>query len=263
MQRAGDIVKGIIETGAEITGGIGGALIGTALAGPVGLVIGGASGPIMAKMLKEFGVEIQKRIVGPREEKRIGAAYFYAIEKILQNKESGKEIRDDGFFTADDSGRSAAEEIFEGIILKSQREYEEKKIRYFGNLMGNISFDPLVDRAYANQLIKTAEQLSYNQLCLLKIIFMSGNSKEITLRKKNYREPGTNLSREMITVLYDIIDLENRHLIINSTSHVFGITDINPGEFEVQGNGNALVTLMELKEIPDVDYGRLMALLNI
>ncbi|WP_298939199.1 hypothetical protein, partial [uncultured Dysgonomonas sp.] len=76
-------------------------------------------------------------------------------------------------------------------------------------------------------------------------------------------EPGTNLSREMITVLYDIIDLENRHLIINSTSHVFGITDINPGEFEVQGNGNALVTLMELKEIPDVDYGRLMALLNI
>ena len=53
-----NIVKDIIETGSEITGGVGGAVLGGLIAGPVGVVIGGASGPILTKMFKLLGTEL-------------------------------------------------------------------------------------------------------------------------------------------------------------------------------------------------------------
>ena len=244
-----NILKDIIETGSEITGGIGGAVLGGLIAGPTGAIIGGASGPVLTKMFKVLGIELKNRFLSPREEIRTGAAYTFSIDKILKNEQKGKAIRQDSFFNSTSNERSAAEEIFEGIILKAQKEYEENKIKFYGNLLGNIACDESIDKVYANQLIRLAENLSYNQLCILKVIKLS-NLKAINLRNTNYRHV-RDIGRERVTILYDLIDLENRHLIINSKSHVFGISDIVPSEFDLQGNGNALVALMEIKEIPD------------
>lgn len=254
-----DIVQNLIETGSEITGSISGSVIGGLIAGPIGMVIGGASGPIITKVIKSIGTEVKSRILSPREEVRIGAVYTYAIDKILKNEQSGRVLRDDNFFTAEPNMRSDSEEIFEGVILKAQKEYEENKIKYYGNLLGNISCDKNITKQFAHQLIKLAENLSYNQLCLLKIINIANNQKKIDLRSTNYRDD--KLSREIVTILYDLIDLENKHLIVNSKTHVFGITDIIPSEFTTQGNGNALLHLMELDQIPEEHCSELIELL--
>jgi hypothetical protein len=245
-----NIVKDIIETGSEITGGVGGAVLGGLIAGPVGVVIGGASGPILTKMFKMLGTELKSRLLSQREEIRTGAVYTYSIDKILENENEGKKLRADDFFKSTENERSSAEEVFEGIILKAQKEYEENKIKYYGNLLGNIACNESIDKVYANQLIRLAENLTYNQLCTLKVISLS-RSKKINLRNNNYRNETSELGRERVTILYDLIDLENRHLIINSKSNVFGLTDINPSQFEPQGNGNALIQLMELNKIPN------------
>jgi hypothetical protein len=256
-----NIVKDLIETGSEITGGVGGAIIGGLMAGPIGVVIGGASGPIISKMFKVLGNELKKRLLSPREEIRTGAAYTFAIDKILKNEKEKKSIRQDDFFKSEPNKRSAAEEIFEGVILKAQKEYEENKIKFYGNLLGNITCDESVSKIYANQLIRLAEDLSYNQLCLLKVIRLSSKKGNIQLRNKNYREE-KDIGRERVTILYDLIDLENRHLIINSKNHIFGISDIIPSEFSTQGNGNALFSLMELNEIPNEHCEDIIKLLS-
>lgn len=251
----------LISTGSEIVGSATGGIIGFFAAGPIGAAAAGAGGVIVAKGLSKLGIEIKQRLLGKREEVRIGATMFYSVSKIQENLKNGLAIRTDNFFQNDNTSRSDADEIFEGIMISSQKEYEEKKIKYLGNLLGNIAFHEDVNKSFANQLIKLSEELSYNQLCLLKIISSSGNLKTLKLRTVNYKM-SQKLSRELITVLYDLIYLENRHLIINSEHHVMGLTDIIPSEFSVQGNGNALIILMELNEIPQQDIIKTIEILS-
>lgn len=254
-------IKKLIESGSNIVGSATGGLLGFFTGGPIGAVIGGASSPIIAKTLAKIGNDIKERVLSNREEIRVGATVSYSVFKIQENLKKGKVLRDDDFFNDRPNSRSDADEIFEGLLLSSKKEYQEKKLIYTGNLMGNIPFDKNIDKSFANQLIKLSESISYNQLCLLKVFYLSGNQKTLKLRQTNYREE-TNLDRKLVTLLYDIMELENLNLIVNSKHHVFGLTDIIPSEFSVQGNGNALGRLMELNSIPDEDIKEVIKLLS-
>lgn len=165
-----DIIQDIIESGAEITGSVSGALIGVAFAGAPGAIAGGAVGPIITKAFKVMGAEIKNRFLGKREEIRIGAAYKFALDKIKENENNGQTVRDDTFFQSENGQRPSAEEVLEGVILSSQREFEELKIKYLGNLYANICFNQDISREHANQLIKTADGLTYRQFCILQLL---------------------------------------------------------------------------------------------
>ena len=89
--------------------------------------------------------------------------------RVEQNQRASLELRVDGFLDTDESGRSSAEEICEAVIRAAQREYEEKKIFFQGNLLGNIPFHPEVDSSQANLLVRLASELSYQQYCLLSL----------------------------------------------------------------------------------------------
>lgn len=165
------IIKEVVETGGDITGNIGGAVLGGLIAGPAGVVIGGISGPILTKIFKKLGSEIQQRILSPREEIRIGGVYTFAINKINENELQGKKIRDDSFFYERDGNRSCSEELLEGVILTAQKEYEERKIKFLGNLYGNICTDDSISGEQANQLIKMTNILTYRQLCMVALYY--------------------------------------------------------------------------------------------
>ena len=68
-----------------------------------------------------------------------------------------------------------AEEIFEDLYLKCEKESEEQKIKYMGNLAVNFHQNsegypvPLV-----HQFIKDLEEFTYNQLCFLSVIHRHG-----------------------------------------------------------------------------------------
>ncbi|AZB25997.1 hypothetical protein EG339_16075 [Chryseobacterium bernardetii] len=164
-----NIIKEIIETGSEISGGVGGAIIGGLIAGPGGVVIGGASGPIFTKLFKVIGNELKSRFLGSREVTRVGAAYTYAINRIKENENKGLILRNDNFFGSEINNRPASEEVLEGILISSQTEAEELKIKFLGNLYANICFRSDISKAHANQLIKTANNLSFQQFCILQL----------------------------------------------------------------------------------------------
>ena len=135
--------------------------IGTAL---------GISGKALEMSIRLIGNEISKRLIGQREKIRAGAAIAFAVAEIHKRSEKGEKPRKDGFFDKDISGRSKNEEILESAILKCQREPEEKKINYISNVFVNTIFDSEISTDLSHKIIKSAEQLTYQQLCILSMV---------------------------------------------------------------------------------------------
>lgn len=260
-----DGIEKWISTGSEITGASMGGLIGLTVAGPAGAILAGAGGVVITKILEKLGIEISDRVLGKREEVRVGALFTYSIAKIKENLDNGRHLREDSFFDENISQRSDAEEVYEGLILAVQKEHEEKKIEYMGKMIGNIAFREDIDKAFANLLIKRASNLSYRQICLIKIFYdnamaLNINEDGIGLRKSNYREQ--EISKELIPVLYEIFELCNEELIVNGKHLVNGLIDIVPSEFKPQGLGVLLYDLFELKTMSEAETSKIKELLS-
>lgn len=247
----------LINAGADITGGVTGSVVGFLLAGPIGAAIGGGSGPIVTSVIKKIGLEIKERFIGPREEKRIGATIVYATEKIQSKLNDGDQLRNDGFFNSSSTERSDADEIYEATILAAQREHEEKKLKYYGNLVANISFSAL-GKAQANQLIRIAASLSWRQICILSLAHRKQN---FSLRDSNYISEPT-MTFDRIFLLDEVMELYNKSLIVFGTDFLMGITGIYPSRIQLEGVGKHLYDMMELATIPDHEIEQLATLLR-
>ena len=249
-------IRQLINHGTEIAGGAVGGGVGFLLGGPVGALVGGASGPIAAIALRRIGQEISERHLGTREKIRVGGALVIAAEEIRRRLKNGERLREDGFFDEKQTGRSDAEEVAESVLLKVQREPEEKKIEYMGYLLTSISFDPEISVHMAHQLIKAAEQLTYRQLCILKIC---AAKDDFELRDNNYRECEF-LEDDLYEVLYECSDLYSKEYIhfgldtITFEPNVLSkLRSVKPSGMAFQRIGDYLYNLMKLSQIPDED----------
>jgi hypothetical protein len=254
-----DVINELIENSSEISGSIAGSLIGAAIAGPFGLVIGGASGPIITKVFKTIGIEIRERFLSRREEIRIGGVYTFAINKIFDNQKKGKEIRTDISFVQENNGRSMAEEILEGIILIAQKEYEERKVKYLGNLYANICTYSKIGREHANQLIKTSNNLSYRQFCLLQIFHIDAIQKGADLKEK---------SEEIVLqrdVVIEIRDLQQKGLVSIPERVSFSGDNSSPflyNDITITESGSLFCEMLSLDEIEKEELEKLKGTLK-
>lgn len=156
----------LIESSSEFAGAAAGGALGL-IGGPPGVLAGAAGGVAVTRALKRVGAELQSRLLGPRQHARIGAAYRIAWERIRQRADAGELPRHDGFFAGE---RSAAEELLEGVLQTAGESYEERKVRFLGNLYASIAFDASVGRAYANYLIRLADRVTFRQLVCVAIL---------------------------------------------------------------------------------------------
>lgn len=244
-----DRVRKLIDGGAEIAGGAVGGALGFLAGGPIGAAALGAGGAAAAMALKHIGQEVSERFLGPREKVRIGGVLAIAAAEISRRIEHGESIRFDGFFEHEAHGRSYAEEVAESVLLKSQREPEEKKIPYMGYLLSNVAFDAQISGQMAHQIAKAAEELTYRQLCILKLAVVK---RAFGLRDADYRGHGS-FSKELYQVLYECVDLYHRGFVNFGGEVAFGPTDVFPTKMTVQGLGGDLYNLMSLAMIPDED----------
>ena len=218
------------------------AAIGLLLGGPPGAAIGGAAGAAVSMFLRKIGTELTDRLLSPREEARVGYVLASASAQIRERIEKGEPLRADGFFDETGSVRSDAEEVAESVLLKSQREPEEKKLPYMAHLLANVAFDPQISAQLAHQVTKTAEQLTYRQLCILNV---AAGKQLFSLRNANYRGQES-FSKELYSPLYECLDLYHRGLINFGGDVAFGPTDVIPDGMTVQGVGADIFNLMSL-----------------
>lgn len=251
-------IRRLINSGLEIAGGAVGGALGFLAGGPAGAAALGAGGAAAAMVLKHIGQEASERLLGPREEIRVGGVLAIAAEEIRKRIEAGESIRTDGFFDQKRSGRSDAEEVAESVLLKSQREPEENKIPYMGHLLSSVAFDKEISANMAHQLTKAAEQLTYRQLCLLKIAVVKDS---FGLRTEDYRKQ-SQFDKGLYQILYECLDLSHRGFLNFGGGVVFGPTDIAPGKMTIQGLGADIFNLMKLGLIPVADLLPILAQLK-
>ena len=257
---ANDKLRRIIDEGAEITGGAGGAALGGLLSGdPLLAASLGGAGAAAAIALRRVGHEFADRFLGPRERKRVGAVLAVIEEDIQQRRARGGELRTDGFFDARPGDRRHADEVAESVLLKCQREPEEKKIPYMGHFFANVAFSPEVSALMAHQLAKHAEQLSFRQFCLLNIATYRKPRRR--LRAEDYQGQ-KGITIEVMQVLYEILDLYSRGFINFDGEVAFGPTDVKPGSMQTQGLGVVLMALLDVKSIPENDLTPIVAQLR-
>lgn len=98
-------------------------------------------------------------------------------------------------------------------------------------------------------IIKAAEELTYRQLCILKLAVVKGR---FGLGDENYRDYG-GFSKELYSVLYECKDLHDREYINFDAEVGSGLTNTMPTNMNLQGLGNDLYHFMKLTSIPDED----------
>lgn len=244
-----DGIRRLINTGAEIAGGAVGGALGFLAGGPVGAALLGAGGAAAAAALKHIGEEASERLLGPREQVRVGGVLAIAAGEIGRRIQQGEAVRTDGFFDQKPRGRSDAEEVAESVLLKSQREPEEKKIQYMAHLLAGVAFDAQIGAHMAHQITKAAEQLTYRQLCIMKLAVVKDG---FALRDNDYRGHGA-FTKNLYQVLYECLDLYHRGFLNFGGGAAFGPTDVKPRGMTVQGLGADIFNLMKLSLIPIED----------
>lgn len=260
----------LVSTGAAIAGGAIGAGISLA-AGPIGVIAGGALSPLFSKIIERVAEEFSSRALADREEVKVGAVLSFALSRIEANLSDGRCLRQDDFFEKSLYGRSSATEILEGVMLASQREHEEKKIKHYGNLIAIIAFRSDITKEQANLLIKLGENLTYRQLCILSLV---ANKDSYRLRAENRAEKddqgkpfSTLTSIEETFVLQEVSNLQIGRMLDFTSDLVLGrsiggLEHIHPQTIHFMPIGNQLYKLMGLSDIATEDIDLIARLLS-
>jgi len=240
-----DKIKKFICLGSEITGNLTSVAIGYLF--PEVACSGALLNPVVKNLLIDYGNDFINRKLSNREQIRIGISFTYTTTKIQKFIQDGKELRKDDFFDCSGKYTSDAGEILEGVLLASQREHEEKKIIYYSNLLANIAFDENISKSFANNILRLAQQLSYIQLCLLKIY---ENTSLYQLKNEDFEEFFEQYGN--LDVYQQTIQLNSLHLT-NGNEYVIGLGCIVPEQIHLTQIGKCLVNMMSLSDIPSKD----------
>lgn len=216
MPRDEEKVINLISQGKKITGeaiaASAGTVIGGLIGGPGGAAFGAGVTPIISTTVKLF-IDFAHRSLSEREEVKVGGTAEWAIIKITERLNSGSVPRDDGFWQAQNNKRASAEEIFEGTLLKSKNEHEEKKAELYANIFVNTAFNSAISVSEANFILRVAGDLTYTQMCILSLIERKTQNQEFNLRKHDY-EQLKSVFYETMSILLEIHLLHNLGFIL-------------------------------------------------
>jgi hypothetical protein len=256
MDNKEDKTRSLISAGSDITGNVTGAAIGLLAAGPIGAVLGAASGPVVGRVINKICTEIYDRQISKRQISRAGATAGFAIMQIKERLDTGEEIRNDDFFDEKEP-RSSAEEILEGVMIKSHNEHEEKKAKYYANIFVTAAFDTRFTPESLNHFLSLAERLTYRQLCILQV-FSSPHKFPLSDEDYSINYLKT-VAFEKMAVLHEMYDLYQLRLL-ECRTHGDGGPDpymsfdqIHPAWMFPSDLGEKLRRLMQLQMITQAD----------
>jgi hypothetical protein len=227
-----------------------GTIVGGFVGGPAGAITGGILASGFQVLLNRGVMDQRRRKLSTLEEVRTGKVLSQFGAKFKQNLRERRTLREDGFLSRNTNERSAAAEIFEGVLLAAQREYEERKIKFEGNFFANIVCDSSVDRASANFLLRAAQTLSYRQLCIMALFVQR---EKFSLRNRDYRNVERFYDNILFALLQEIYELYSRQMLFIDGEAMESLFDIIPAKMVIAGPAKKLYSLMGLEEAEQSD----------
>jgi hypothetical protein len=204
--------------------------------------------PLFAGTVAWLASDYLDRRLSQRERLRVDTAISFAARKAYQNIMDGKEVRSDDFFQRDqEGGRPPSEEIAEAVALAVQREAEERKVRHIGFILGNLAFEPSLDRVAGNFFVRLAEELSYTQMQLLSLV---GRKTEVTLPPENERPTGISWKATSVSRQFADLGFAGKELMLPEQRGPGLPTNISiPADQQLTRFGQQLFVLMDLPSV--------------
>ncbi|MCH4242990.1 hypothetical protein [Acinetobacter gerneri] len=159
------ILPAVFKKGSQITAAATTPFFQTLIPDPTG-VIPNAIG-VLITTTGETIADTLDRNISQQEIIRTNKAYIYFVQKLERNLNQGLQVRNDDFFRSPIGHRKPAEELFEGMIIKSRNQYEEAKIEFFSNLYANGCVDTELSQQMISLFILILDRLSFNHLDIL------------------------------------------------------------------------------------------------
>ena len=150
-------------------------------------------------------------------------------------------------------------------MLKSRNDYQEKKTRFYANILVNSAFDETVSPAAIDHVLAMADRLTYRQLCLLQLF---SNPQPIQLRGSNYRKVEIDqIPEDTRSVLREAYALYQEGLVINRPEEDklvrmgFDVASIRPIRMMRTAFGDRVHRMMGLEGIFTVELTEVAGLL--
>ena len=220
--------------------------------GTLSLAATAVAGPLAGVGVSAAVSFAQRALSSTRRDARAVSVYRLAGAEIDDRIAAGERVRSDGFFDDTTEDRSAGEEAWESVLSKCRQDASERKLPYMAHLLAGITFDTSVDQDTAHQVIAAADQLTYRQLCLMRL---AATKNAYPLRSDDYRGQA-HFSKDLYPVLYECVGIYQRGLVNFGGGALFGPTDVKPGGIALQGLGSQLHDLMRLSGIPNDDVAK-------
>ncbi|MDB5096107.1 MAG: hypothetical protein JWM80_528 [Cyanobacteria bacterium RYN_339] len=254
------------STGAALGGAIG-FLANAAGAGLGGAAMAAGAGIMIASGIYLMARDYVGRTVSSREQFKVAVALVITTNKIAEDIANGRQVRNDGFFDPGVERRSRFDEVLESVLLKCQRESQEKKIPFVSNIFREASFEASYSIGEINIFAKIAESLTWEQLCLLSLLERNDPDNKNGLLSTDYRE--VHLTNDRIySILRQMFGLYDEELVEqpfeNSPNNeaLFNSVDISPGRMRLSDHGKRLFRIMDLDSIDPAEYSDLVRLLK-
>lgn len=128
------------------------------------------TGAAVGEAMSQAGEDFLQRVLSTRQEERVATVLDLAAREVARRVENGQSIRDDGMF---DGVNPDAVEVTEGALLAARDEHQQKKLPYMANLYASIVTNDEVTLDVANVAIRSAEELTWTEMCLLGMLTKS------------------------------------------------------------------------------------------
>lgn len=184
---------------------------------------------------------------------------YHAVNMINENISKNKKINNKYLMCEENSVIPYIDELMEGVILAIKEEYEEKKYKYYGYLLGNILFYDDLDRDQCNRLIRVTKTLSYCQIKLIHMYIISQTIQVPILKREDYTKSGIS-DYKLLGLLQDTLDMIQKGLLNGSGKLILDVVQINPSQIRVQGIGTLIYNLISINKMP---YDELEDLLEV
>lgn len=186
------------------------------------------------------------------EAKRILISLNYMVETFDENIKKGLEA-------IKVKNTLGLQEIIEATIIASKNEFEEKKLKYYGFLLGNIIFRNELNEDECHRLIRLLSTLSYCKIKLINLYFISQTIQVPILKREDYTKSVID-NYELLGILQDTLEMIQKGILNGSGKLVLDVVQINPSKIRVQGIGVLLYKLLNLNKMP---YDEMEDLLDI
>ena len=207
----------------------------------VGFAVGDPTGISAAavSVITKWGLDrFVPLLVSKRQSVRLFQWGTLASKGIAQRLANDEKYREDGFFDKTPTNRSNIDEVVESTLKKVMDTTEEPKIKFMANLTENVHFDSDLDMDTYRRLLKCLEELTYRQLCIVKL-FM--NADQIDLDSLG----NPNVTPKLSSILTDCFEVSEKGFI--NANHPF-FTKIE--KLYLGSSGDYAVSSEKLPEYP-------------